>query len=86
VCVVLAEGVFFFFFLAVARVVWRNRRVDGCQSRWSSIFYRRFLGGRLSVDYGGVGPLPVNIWERAVSPCSTLLHTTLFLLRIDTYC
>jgi len=31
------------FFLAVARVVWRNRHVDGCQSRWSSIVYHLFF-------------------------------------------
>jgi len=32
-------------FLAVARVrvVRRNRGVDGCQSRWSSVFYRLFF-------------------------------------------
>ena len=42
-CAVLAEVGW----LAVVRVrvVWRNRRVDGCQSRRSSVFYRLFLGG-----------------------------------------
>jgi len=29
-------------------------------------------GGGVSVDYRGVGPLPVNIWERADSPYLTL--------------
>jgi len=37
-CAVLAEVVFPLA-MARVRVAWRNRRVDGCQSRWSSIFY-----------------------------------------------
>ena len=46
--------------VAHVRIVRRNRGVDGCQSRRSSVFYCLFLGG-VSVDYGRVGPLSVNI-------------------------
>jgi len=60
----------------VAYVVWRNRHMDGCQSRWSSIFYSLFFRWGVSVDYGGVGLLPVNIWERARS-CVTFLPLSL---------
>ena len=55
-CAVLAE-VGFILAVAHVRIVRRNRGVDGCQSRWSSVFYRLFFLGGVSVDYGGVGPL-----------------------------
>jgi len=48
--------------MTCVRVVKRNRGVDGCQSGCSSILYRLFFFQvGVSVDYGGVGPLSVNI-------------------------